>query len=49
MSKADMMKKLGLTEEDFKPKANDEKQRLDDIENALIELAEMISEVSENG
>lgn len=43
------MEKLGLTEDDFKPKKNDDKQRLDDIENALIELAEMLSEVEENG
>lgn len=49
MSRVDMMKKSGITEDDFKPKPNDDKQRLDDIENALIELAEMLTEVSDNG
>ena len=44
-----LLEKLGLTEADFKPKTNDDKQRLDDIENALIELAELISEVENNG
>lgn len=44
-----LMEKLGLTEKDFKPKTNDNEQRLDDIENALIELAELISEVENNG
>lgn len=47
MSKT-LMEKLGLTEKDFKPKTNDNEQRLDDIENALIELAEWLDEV-QNG
>ena len=40
---------LGLTEDDFKPKPDEDKDRLNDIEDALIELAEIISEVSSNG
>ena len=38
MSKADMMKKLGITEEDFKPKKDDNKERIEILEQAFIEF-----------
>ena len=40
---------LNITAEDFKSKPDEDKDRLSDIEDALIELAEIISEVSSNG
>lgn len=39
-----MMEKLGLKKEDFEKKPNETNTRLSDIEDALIELAEIIEE-----
>lgn len=44
-----IIEKAGLNPADFNPKPDDDKDRLNDIEDALIELAEIISEVSSNG
>ena len=49
MSREDMMNKLGLTLDNFKPKPNEDKQRIEELENAIIELAELIVEVQNNG
>lgn len=44
MSRQSMLEKLGLTIADTQPKNNDTNQRIEDIENALVELAEMLTE-----
>ena len=44
-----IIEKAGLNQSDFEPKPDEDKDRLSDIEDALIELAEIISEVSSNG
>lgn len=44
-----LMEKLGLTEDDFKPKKNDTQERFEELENALIELAELIAGDDNNG
>ena len=40
-----IMEKMGVAPEDFEPKADEDKDRLSDLEDAVIELAEIISEV----
>ena len=42
MSRKDMMKKLGLTEADFKPKQVTNEERIEAMEEAITELAEML-------
>lgn len=39
--------KLGLKLKDFEPNPNEEKNRIADLEDAVLELAEIISEVME--
>lgn len=49
MSREDMMKVAGIKLEDTMPKKNDNKERIEELENAIIELAEMLVEVQNNG
>lgn len=44
-----IIEKAGLNPDDFNQKPDEDKNRLSEIEDALIELAEIISEVSSNG
>lgn len=48
MPSSKLMERLGLAPQDFEPKDNDSAQRIADIEDALMELAEIITEV-QNG
>ena len=43
------IEKLGLQLKDFQPQTDEDKDRLSDLEDAVIELAEIISEVMDNG
>ena len=49
MSRLDRIKKLGLTEDDFKPKKHLTEERISELEDALIELAELIVGDDEDG
>lgn len=49
MSRAEMMQILGLNPADFKPNQVTDRERIETIEEAIIELAEIVLGGEENG